>query len=119
MYWHKLLLRGTSNTSSWKTMRMCCWARGKADHDHAPNCFSLATLDPLMDCCPRPCAWPVTCTYGEDNIQVALVFYSTFKQLDLPSSGPMDKGDVQKYNELPFAAENYIDWALKDIPGIS
>ena len=35
--------------------------------------------------------------YGEDDIQVALVFYSTFEQLDLPGSGPMDKRDVQKY----------------------
>ncbi len=36
-------------------------------------------------------------TYGEDDIQVALVIYSTFEQLDLPGSGPMDKRDVQKY----------------------
>jgi hypothetical protein len=36
-------------------------------------------------------------TYGEDDIQVALVFYSTFQQLDLPGSGPMDRQDVQKY----------------------
>jgi hypothetical protein len=31
----------------------------------------------------------------------------------------MDKQDVQKYYERPFAAENDIDWALKDILGIS
>ena len=37
------------------------------------------------------------------------------------SFGPrgMDKRDVQKYWERPFAAENDIDWVLKDIPGIS
>jgi hypothetical protein len=72
-----------------------------------------------MDCCPRPDAWPVACTYGEDNIQVELVFYSTFEQLGLPCSGPMDNLDVQKYYERPFEAENDIDWALKDNPGIS
>jgi hypothetical protein len=69
----------------------------------------------MMDCCPRPVAH----TYGEDDIQAALVFYSTFEQLDLPGSGPMDKLDVQKYYERPFEEENDMDWALKDIPGIS
>jgi hypothetical protein len=68
-------------------------------------------------------------TYGEDNIQVALVFYNTFEQLDLPGSGPMDWLDVQKYYKptpapilhvgTPVAAENDMDWALKDIPSIS
>jgi hypothetical protein len=43
------------------------------------------------------CSRPVTRPYGEDYIQVALLFYSTFKQLDLPGSGQMDKRDVQKY----------------------
>jgi len=38
-------------------------------------------------------------TYGKDDIQVALVFYSTFEQLDLPGSGSMGKHDVQKYYE--------------------
>ncbi len=56
---------------------------------------------------------------GEDNIQVALVLYSTFEQLDLPGSGPMDKLDVQKYYERQFTVENDIYWALKDIPGLS
>jgi hypothetical protein len=83
----------------------------KGDHDHAPSCFWLATWDPQTDC-PRP----VACTYGEDDIQVALVLYSTFEQLDLPGSGPMDKLDVQKYYEHQFTVENDIDWALKDIP---
>jgi hypothetical protein len=69
--------------------------RGKGDHDHAPSCFPLATWDPLTDGCPRP----VARTYGEDDIQVALVFYSTFEQLDLPGSGPMDKQNIQKYYE--------------------
>jgi hypothetical protein len=54
--------------------------------------------------CPRP----VARTYGEDDIQVALVFYSTFKQLGLPGSGPMDKRDML---QRPVAAENDIDWA--------
>ena len=36
-------------------------------------------------------------TYGEDDIRVALVFYSTFENLDLPGSGPMGKLDVPKY----------------------
>jgi hypothetical protein len=68
----------------------------KGDHDHVPSCFSLATLDPRADGCPRA----VACTDGEDDIPVALVFYSTFEQLlDLPGSGPMDKRDVQKYYE--------------------
>jgi hypothetical protein len=68
-------------------------------------------------------------TYGEDKIQVALVFYSTFGQLDLPGSGPVDRRDVQKYYKptqtptlyvgTPIAAENDMDWALKDIPIIS
>jgi hypothetical protein len=110
-----------NSSTSWTTMRMCCWARGKGDHDHAPSCFSLATWDPLTDCCPRPYLWPVACTNGEDDIRVAaaLVFYSTFEQLDLPCSGPMDNLDVQRFYECPFAVENDIDWALKDIPGIS
>jgi hypothetical protein len=30
----------------------------------------------------------------------------------------MDKRDVQKYYERPFAVENDIDLAVKDIPGI-
>ncbi len=47
------------------------------------------------------------------------VFYSTFEQLNLPGSGHMDNLDVQNYYKRPFAAENDIDWALKDIPGIS
>jgi hypothetical protein len=47
-------------------------------------------------------------TYGEDEIQVALVFYSTFEQLDLPGSGPMDKWDVQKYYEPTPATTFYV-----------
>jgi hypothetical protein len=34
-------------------------------------------------------------------------------------SGSMDKRDVQKYYERPFAVENDIDWAVKNILGIS
>jgi hypothetical protein len=60
-------------------------------------------------------------TYGEDYIQVVLVFYSTFDQVDLPSSGPMDWRDVHKYCEPTLTptlyvgtlvtAENDMDWA--------
>jgi hypothetical protein len=71
----------------------------------------------MTDCFLRPVA--LTYSASEDDIQVALVFYSTFEQLDLPCSGPVDKRDVQMYYERPFAAENDIDWALKDIPVIS
>jgi hypothetical protein len=46
-------------------------------------------------------------TYGEDDIQVALVFYSIFEQLDLPCSGPMDKRDVQKYYKLRAHPNTY------------
>ena len=35
-------------------------------------------------------------TYGEDDIQVQLMRYSTFKVLDLPCSGPMETRCVVK-----------------------
>ena len=37
--------------------------------------------------------------YGPDDIQVYLVFYSTFEPLDLPGGGPMEAVDVQKLYE--------------------
>ena len=33
-------------------------------------------------------------TYGLDDIQVQLVFYSTFEPVDLPGGGPMDSEAV-------------------------
>jgi hypothetical protein len=38
-------------------------------------------------------------TYGEDDISVELVFFSTFEELALPGSGPMESSGVQKYYE--------------------
>ena len=38
-------------------------------------------------------------TYGADDIQVQLVFYSTFEPVVLPGSGPMDTTPVQKLYE--------------------
>ena len=39
------------------------------------------------------------CTYGEDDIQVQLMFYSTFEVLDLPGSGLMETRHVVKLCE--------------------
>jgi hypothetical protein len=70
--------------SSWKTQRTSSvgWS--------APSCFHLLETNGLTVARARR-------TYGEDNILVALVFYSTFEQLDLPSSGSMEGLDVHKY----------------------
>jgi hypothetical protein len=87
----------------------------------AADVFARMDVDELLDlrmCCggrkimimpPAVFHWPLRptdgqlpkarCTYGEDDIQFALVFYSNFEQLDVPCSGPMDKLDVQKYYE--------------------
>ena len=35
-------------------------------------------------------------TYGADDIQVQLVFYSTFEPLVLPGGGPMERSGEQK-----------------------
>ena len=35
-------------------------------------------------------------TYGADDIQVQLVFYSTFEPVDLPGGGPLEAVGVQK-----------------------
>ena len=41
-------------------------------------------------------------TYGADDIQVQLVFYSTFEPVDLPGDGSMEAVGVQKlYGTLP------------------
>ena len=37
--------------------------------------------------------------YGEDDIAVQLMFYSTFEVLDLPGSGPMETCRVVKLYE--------------------
>ena len=39
------------------------------------------------------------CTYGKDDMAVQLMFYNTFKVLDLPvpCSGPMETGLVVKF----------------------
>jgi hypothetical protein len=59
--------------------------KGDHDHDHAPSCFSLVTCHLRLTDGLLPKARRI---YGENDIQVALVFYSTFEQLDLPCSGP-------------------------------
>ena len=59
-----------------------------------PQLFFTCHLRPTDGWLPK-----ASSTYGEDDIQVALVFYSTFEQQDLPGSGRMDKRDVQDYYE--------------------
>ena len=42
-------------------------------------------------------------TYGEDDIAVQLMFYSTFEKLVLPGSGPMETRRVVKlYKPSPI-----------------
>jgi hypothetical protein len=56
-----------------------------------------------------------------DNIQVALVFYSIFEQLDLPGSGLMDERDIQKYYE-PTGPPQHLPsmWAkVSNVPVLS
>ena len=60
-----------------------------------PRLFFSCHLRPRGARLPRRANY----TYGHDDIQVQLVFYSTFEPMVLPIGGPMDAMGVQKLYE--------------------
>ena len=58
-------------------------------------------------------------TYGPDDIQVQLVFYSTFEPMVLPGGGPMEAMGVQKLYEpspTPFLYVGLVADVLGRVP---
>ena len=62
-----------------------CWAV-------RPQLFFSCHLRPMGGRQPKRANY----TYGADDIQVQLVFYSTFEPIVLPRCGPMEAVGVQK-----------------------
>ena len=60
-----------------------------------PQLFFSCHLQPMGGRQPKRSYY----TYGPDDIQVYLVFYSTFEPVDLPGGGPMEAVGVQELYE--------------------
>ena len=67
-----------------------------------PELFFSCHLRPMGARLPRRANY----TYCQDDIQVQLVFYSTFKPMVLPGGGPMEAMGVQKLYE-PSPTPNF------------
>ena len=42
-----------------------------------------------------------SCTRGPDDLEATLVFFSTFEELKLPATGPMDRATTKLYEQSP------------------
>ena len=62
-----------------------------------PQLFFRYLLRPSDGRPPKNQSW----TSGPDDIEVCLVFFSTFEELKLPATGPMDRATTKLYEPSP------------------
>ena len=58
-----------------------------------PQLFFKCLLRPRDGRPPKNPTW----TRGPDDIEACLVFFSTFEELKLPATGPMDRATIKLY----------------------
>ena len=62
-----------------------------------PQLFFKCLLRPRDGRPPKNPSW----TRGPDDMEVCLVFFSTFEELKFPSTGPMDRATTKLYKPSP------------------
>ena len=62
-----------------------------------PQLFFKCILRPQNGRPPKNPSW----TRGPDDLEATLVFFSTFEELKLPATGPMDRATTKLYEPSP------------------
>ena len=63
-----------------------------------PQLFFKSILRPQNERPPKNPSW----TRGPDDLEATLVFFSTFEELKLPATGPMDRATTQSSTSILY-----------------